>query len=92
VLINLASDEYFRSVHADHIEGRVISPRFLDGDHGGEHRVVSFFAKRARGAMAGWLVRNRVRTIRGIRDFDGLGYRYDPGRSTSTEPVFVRGR
>ena len=92
VLINLASDEYFRSVHTDDIEGRVISPRFLDGDHEGGHRVVSFFAKRARGAMAGWLVRNRVRTLKGIRDFDGLGYRYDPGRSTSNEPVFVRGR
>lgn len=91
VLMNLASDEYFRSVHADAIEGRVVSPRFLDATWDGEHRVVSFFAKRARGAMAGWLVRNRIRTLKGIRAFDGLGYRYDPARSTSSEPVFVRG-
>jgi cytoplasmic iron level regulating protein YaaA (DUF328/UPF0246 family) len=89
--MNLASDEYFRSVRADDIEGRVVSPRFLDANGDGEHRVVSFFAKRARGAMAGWLVRNRVRTLAGIRAFDGLGYRYDPARSTSIEPVFVRG-
>jgi len=90
-LINLASEEYFRSVHADDIDGRVISPRFLDANGDGDHRVVSFFAKRARGAMAAWLVRNRVRTLKGIRDFDGLGYLYDRDRSTSSEPTFVRG-
>jgi cytoplasmic iron level regulating protein YaaA (DUF328/UPF0246 family) len=90
-LINLASDEYFRSVRPDDIDARVISPRFLDANEAGEHRVVSFFAKRARGAMAGWLARNRVRTLKGIRDFDALGYRYDPELSTSAEPTFVRG-
>lgn len=88
-LINLASEEYFGAVRADAIDGRVISPRFLDARDGG-YRIISFFAKRARGAMAGWLVRNRVRTIKGIRDFDGLGYRYDPERSTTSEPVFLR--
>lgn len=89
-LINLASEEYFGAVRADQIAGRVISPRFLDVRDDGGYRVVSFYAKRARGAMAGWLVRNRIRTIRGIRDFDGLGYRYDPERSTSDEPTFLR--
>jgi cytoplasmic iron level regulating protein YaaA (DUF328/UPF0246 family) len=78
-------------VRADGLAGRVISPRFLDARDDGDYRVVSFFAKRARGAMAGWLVRNRVRTIKAIREFDGLGYRYDPERSTSAEPAFVRG-
>lgn len=91
-LINLASDEYFRAVRADAVEGRIITPRFLDADPDGGYRVVSFFAKRARGAMAGWLVRNRVRTLRGIRGFDGLGYRYDADRSTTEEPVFLRDR
>lgn len=90
-LINLASEEYFRSVHAEDISGRVISPRFLDASGDGDYRVVSFFAKRARGAMAAWLVRNRVRTLKGIREFDGLGYRYDRERSTSSAPTFVRG-
>lgn len=88
-LINLASEEYFTAVRADAIEGRVISPRFLDARDDG-YRLISFFAKRARGSMAGWLVRNRVRTLKGIRDFDGLGYRYDPKRSTAAEPVFIR--
>lgn len=89
-LINLASEEYFRAVRHDRITGRIISPRFLDVRDDGDYRVVSFFAKHARGAMAGWLVRNRVRTIRAIRDFDGLGYRYDPARSTTDEPTFLR--
>jgi cytoplasmic iron level regulating protein YaaA (DUF328/UPF0246 family) len=91
-LVNLASDEYFRSVRADGIDGRIISPRFLDADGQGGFRVVSFFAKRARGAMAAWLVRNRVRTLKGLRGFDGLGYRFDADRSTAEEPVFVRDR
>ena len=91
-LINLASEEYFRSVRPDGIDGRIIRPRFVDGDGLGGYRVVSFFAKRARGAMAAWLVRNRVRTLKGIRDFDGLGYRYDADRSTTEEPVFARDR
>lgn len=90
VLINLASEEYFSAVQPDRIDGRIISPRFLDRRDDG-YRVISFFAKRARGAMAGWLVRNRVRTIKAIRGFDGLGYRFDPDRSTSAEPTFVRG-
>ena len=89
-LINLASEEYFRSVRSDALDVRVISPRFLDANDAGEYRVVSFFAKRARGALAGWLVRNRVRTLKGIRAFDGLGYRFDPERSTTEEPTFVR--
>lgn len=91
VVVNLASQEYFRAVRPDGLDGRVITPRFLDAGADGEHRVVSFFAKRARGAMAAWLVRNRVRTIRAIRDFDGLGYRFAPTLSTTGEPTFVRG-
>jgi cytoplasmic iron level regulating protein YaaA (DUF328/UPF0246 family) len=89
-LINLASEEYFKAVRVDDLAGRVISPRFLDRGPSGDLRVVSFFAKAARGAMAAWLVRNRVRSMRAIRDFDGLGYRYEPDRSTPAEPVFVR--
>lgn len=42
--------------------------------------------------MAAWVVRNRVRTIKRLRDVDSLGYRYDPDRSTATEPTFIRGK
>jgi cytoplasmic iron level regulating protein YaaA (DUF328/UPF0246 family) len=89
VLINLASNEYFGAVRPKHIEGRIITPKFLD-EKNGEYKIISFFAKRARGSMAAWLVLNRVDTIKGIAEFDGDGYRYDPARSTPDEPVFTR--
>jgi len=92
VVVNLASNEYIRSVQPEALNGRMISPRFLDADEVGHHGVVGFFAKRARGEMAAWLVLNRVRTVRAIREFDGAGYRYDRERSFPDEPVFVRSR
>ena len=88
-VVNLASNEYFGSIVTDELDGRLITPRFED-EKNGEYKVISFFAKRARGAMAGWLVRERVRTYSAIADFDGLGYAYDEERSTDTEPVFTR--
>lgn len=90
VVVNLASGEYFRAVRPDGIDGDVVSPRFLDGDTNGTYRVVSFFAKRARGEFAAWLVCNRVRTRTALTRFDGAGYRYDAARSTPDEPTFTR--
>ena len=89
-LINLASNEYFKVIQPDQLGCRIISPRFEDRADDGTPRVVSFHAKRARGAMAGWLVRNRVRSASGITQFDGLGYRYNEARSTKDQPVFIR--
>ena len=90
VVVNLASNEYFRSVDLSRLEGRLVTPWFLDGRDGVEPKLISFFAKRARGAMAGWIIRNRVKSVRGLRDFDGLGYGFDAERSSSDRPVFVR--
>ena len=90
VLVNLASHEYFSVVQPDRIEGRVVSPRFEDARDDGEHKVVGFFAKRARGAMAGWIVRERIRSARALTQFEGLGYRYVPEVSSADEPVFRR--
>ncbi len=92
-LVNLASNEYFSAVRPELLDAPVITPRFLD--HGpkpdAEPKVISFFAKRARGAMAGWLVRERIDARRTLTRFDGLGYRYSPERSTRDQPTFVRG-
>lgn len=89
-LVNLASNEYFSAVHPDALDARVITPRFLDAKGDGELKTVGFFAKRARGAMAGWMIRERVTTMKAITDFDAEGYRYDPERSSAGEPVFTR--
>ena len=90
VLVNLASNEYFSVVRPRRFDGRIISPRFLDAKGDGEFKVVSFFAKQARGAMAGWMIRERITTISALSDFDGLGYSYAAGESTADAPVFTR--
>ena len=92
VVVNLASNEYFRSVRPEVLQGRLITPRFLDADVDGHYRVVPFFAKRARGEMAAWMVVNRIRGVRSLRAFDGAGYHYDRERSTPNEPAFIRSR
>ena len=89
-LINLASNEYFAAVDTKKLEGRLVSPVFLDSKDGGEPKIISFFAKRARGAMAGWIIRNRIKSPRALREFADDGYRFDPERSRSDRPVFVR--
>ena len=90
VLVNLASAEYFGVVRPALLGARVVSPRFLDAPRDGEARIVSFYAKRARGAMASWLVRERVRSVRAMYDFEADGYRYAPERSTPDQPTYVR--
>jgi uncharacterized protein len=90
VLVNLASNEYFGSVRPKNLGAPVITPTFLDADATGNYRIVSFFAKRARGAMTGWIIRDRVTAARTLREFAGLGYRFDPKRSTTNAPTFIR--
>lgn len=89
VLVNLASKEYFSAVQPDHLDGRVISPTFKDFNRG-DYRIISFFAKRARGVMAAWMIQNRVQSAKTLRDFDGMGYRYSPEHSTTDGPTFIR--
>ncbi len=89
-LVNLASNEYFSAVRPERFDGRIISPRFLDAKGDGDFKIVSFFAKQARGAMAGWMIRERITSIKALSDFDAKGYRFDPSRSTPDEPTFVR--
>ncbi|MEZ5378446.1 MAG: peroxide stress protein YaaA [Acidimicrobiales bacterium] len=89
-LINLASTEYFGAVDTAAVDGKVVTPIFLDADADGEYRTVGFFAKRARGTMAGWIITERIKSVRALREFTGMGYRFDPERSTTDQPVFVR--
>ena len=89
-LINLASNEYFGAVDTTRFDGRIVSPVFLDSKDGAEPKIVSFFAKRARGAMSGWIIRNRVKSPRALLDYAKDGYRYDPELSEPDRPVFVR--
>lgn len=90
VLVNLASNEYFSVVQPERFDGRIVSPRFLDAKGDGDYKIVSFFAKQARGSMAGWMIRERITAFKDLTDFAENGYRYDADRSTPDEPVFLR--
>lgn len=89
VLVNCASQEYFGAVAPKALKLKVITPQFLE-DKDGTPKIVSFFAKRARGSMARYIVQHRLTDPASLRDFDYGGYRYDAERSTEDKPVFVR--
>lgn len=91
-VVNLASAEYSGAVDLDGIDARVVTPRFEDQGPKGDWKVVSFSAKRARGLMAAWIVRNRVRSVRALSDFDDGGYGLVPDLSRPDAPVFRRPR
>ena len=88
-LINCASQEYFGAVAPKALKLNVVTPQFME-DKGTGPKIVSFFAKKARGAMARFIVQNRIVDPAGILDFDTGGYTYQPDISTAEKPVFVR--
>ncbi|MEM8653550.1 MAG: peroxide stress protein YaaA [Pseudomonadota bacterium] len=88
-LVNCASQEYFGAVPAEALKLRLITPAFME-DKGTGPKIVSFFAKRARGAMARHIIQNRVTDVDGVTRFDTDGYVYRPELSTDDKPVFVR--
>ncbi len=89
-LLNLASDEYFKSVKPKQLKLDVTTPRFLDSNDGSNFKVISFYAKRARGLMARWALQNRIEDPIALRDFNEDRYTYDPERSTENSPAFIR--
>lgn len=90
VLVNLASNEYFSAVDQSTLEAPIVAPVFLDAKGDAEYKIVSFFAKRARGSMSAWIIQNRITTRKALVEFDGDGYRYDADRSGPDRPVFIR--
>lgn len=88
-VINLASKEYFSAVDFDALNVPVVSPSFKD-EKAGVYKVMSFYAKRARGQMADFIVRNRVETLDDLATFHGAGYTFMPEESGESEPVFKR--
>lgn len=88
-LVNLASQEYFRAVAPGRLSLPVITPVFKE-KRGGTLKIVSFNAKRARGAMAGFAIRHRLQRAEELKAFAEDGYRYEPALSTEREWLFVR--
>lgn len=88
-LVNLASDEYFRAVHPAALHAPVVRPVFQDL-HGGEFKVISFNAKRARGAMARFAIDRRIDEPEGLKAFDVDGWAFAPDASDARTWVFRR--
>ncbi|WP_299661861.1 peroxide stress protein YaaA [uncultured Ruegeria sp.] len=89
VLVNCASQEYFGAVDLKALKLRVITPVFME-DKGGTSKIVSFFAKKARGAMARYVIQHRLTDPNGLLDFNTGGYEYRAELSEENRPVFVR--
>ena len=89
VLINLASQEYFKAIDRKGLKAQVIDVEFLDQKNG-DYKVISFFTKKARGMMARYIIKNRINEPEGLKGFDEEGYYFDAVGSTDSKLVFKR--
>lgn len=89
VLVNLASDEYYKSVKENGLQAHIVKPIFLDNKNG-RYKVVSFYAKKARGLMCRYMIQNCLTQVEQLKDFDLGGYWFDTTVSTENEFVFKR--
>ena len=88
-VVNCASSEYFKAANPKVMKSVVITPSFKE-DRNGEFKMIGFFAKKARGAMARYMISNRVDSVEGLKDFDVDGYKFQPKLSDETNLTFVR--
>ena len=89
VLVNLASNEYFKSAQPEQLDARIITPVFKE-ERNGEYKFISFTAKKARGLMSRYIIRNRVEDPEELEGFDLEGYCYNADLSGDDRPVFTR--
>ena len=90
VLLNLASNEYFKSVQTKDIKGQIISPQFMDKKDD-KYKIISFYAKKARGLMSAYIIKNKITNVEKIKGFDSDGYSYNAAMSEGDKWVFTRG-
>jgi cytoplasmic iron level regulating protein YaaA (DUF328/UPF0246 family) len=89
ILINLASNEYFKSVKPRQIAGRIITPQFKENKNG-SYKMIGIYAKKARGLMSRFILVNRLKNPEDIKDFDYEGYRFNGELSKDDQWVFTR--
>lgn len=89
LILNLASNEYFRAVEAAKVKNPVLSVEFKDFSKG-SFKIISFYAKKARGYMADYIVQNRIDNKEDLKGFDTEGYYFDVKTSTDSNFVFLR--
>ncbi len=89
ILVNLASNEYFKAVKAKQLSAELITPVFKD-EKNGQYKIISFYAKKARGLMAAYIVKNKVATVKQLCEFDVAGYRFIAAESDAQTLTFKR--
>lgn len=89
VVVNLASQEYFKAVKTKLLSARVVTPVFKDYSNG-QYKIISFFAKKARGLMARYIIQHRLTDVTQLKSFAQAGYRYSADQSTPQQLVFLR--
>ena len=90
VLINLASNEYYKSVKANKLDAEIITPQFKDFKNG-QYKMISFYAKKARGLMTNFILKNRIQNPEELKLFDMEGYQYNDRLTEGNNWVFTRG-
>lgn len=89
VLVNLASNEYFKSVKKKDLEGRLVTPQFKDFKNG-QYKMISFYAKKARGLMCRYAIENRITQADDLKGFNLEGYYFSEEQSDTNNWVFLR--
>lgn len=89
VLVNLASTEYYGAVKPKNINATIITPKFLDQKNG-KYKIISFYAKKARGMMVNFAAKNNITDPEDLKKFDSDGYYFNEALSTEVEWVFKR--
>ena len=89
LIVNLASKEYFSVLGKMPHDVNVVSPVFKDFKNG-QYKLISFYAKKARGYMSNWIIKNRITDSNDLKLFNAEGYKFSKSESTETEPVFLR--
>lgn len=90
IVVNLASQEYFKVLQPAQLNARIITPVFKDAKGDGAYKVISFYAKRARGLMVRYAAQNAVEDVEQLKQFDLEGYAFNEAASTESEWVFLR--
>ncbi len=89
LLVNLASNEYFKSVNIKDLSAEVVTPIFKDKKNG-QYKIISFYAKKARGLMAAFIIQQQITDVKGMKKFNSEGYRYNAELSKGNDIVFTR--
>ena len=89
VLVNLASNEYFKAVDAKKLDATIITPVFKDWKNG-QYKMISFYAKKARGLMSRFIIDKQINQPEALKDFDYDGYRFSAEMSKGNDWVFIR--